>query len=52
MLDGEMLASFINNYIKKYNSYIDYIIANVNIRMTDCLECKDIIQMTKQGIFA
>jgi|GEM_PF-1581536 len=52
MMNGELLAGFINTYIEKYNNYIDYIIENVDIKMTDCLECKDVIQMMRMGIFA
>lgn len=35
-----------------YNQHVNTIVNNANIKANDCLECKDVIGMTRKGLFA
>lgn len=41
-----------DNWQEKYNEHLTFLIPRVNITTNDCFTCKDLIGMTRQGLFA
>ena len=37
---------------EKYNEFINYIVTQADYTANDCLSCKNIIEMTRQGLFS
>lgn len=52
MMDGSLLQKWYMEYGNKYKEQLDWAIPTIDITANDCLECRDIIKMTKRGIFA
>lgn len=45
MMAGEALSAVMDLHKKRYDSLIDWLIKNADIRNTDCLKCRDKIKM-------
>ena len=44
-----------DNYLiwsEKYNQQVNYIVSQVNHQNTDCFTCRDVLGMTRQGLFS
>lgn len=52
MLDREGLAKAKEEYLASYQSMIQYIVDNLDYTNNDCIECRDVVDMIKSGIFA
>jgi hypothetical protein len=52
MINREHLLAMKDEIMGKYRENLNYIAQNINVRSTDCYECRDIIDMTTKGIFA
>lgn len=52
MLDREQLAKSKEEWLTTYGAMVNYIADNVDVSVNDCLECRDLIEMTKTRILA
>ena len=52
MLDREGLAKDRDTWLASYDEMVTYIIDNIDLSVNDCMECRDIVDMIKGGIFA
>ena len=50
LVKTEEYQAWINDYSAKYNEYMNWIVDNVTLSDTDCLECKDNYGMIKRRI--
>lgn len=52
MVNSESLEESQIEWIEKYNEQVKYIVSNINIKANDCFKCKEVMKMTKEGIFS
>ena len=52
LINREHLVAMQQEIIARYNEHLKYIAENLNVRSTDCFECRDLIDMTTKGIFS
>lgn len=52
IINTEQHINDIANYKATYQQMIQYIVDTVNITQNDCLACKDVLEMSKRGIFS
>lgn len=41
-----------DEWLEKYNQTVNYLVENADISANDCLKCKDLLGMTRQGLFS
>lgn len=52
MLGAEQWEDSIAIWQDKYNQHVNHIVQNVDHSANDCLTCKDILKMTREGVFS
>lgn len=52
MLDREQLSKSRDEWLSDYDTMVNYIAENTDVRVNDCLECRDLIEMSKGKILA
>lgn len=52
LINREHLLAMQQELVGRYRENLNYIAQNLNVRSTDCFECRDVIDMTTKGIFA
>lgn len=52
MINTEAIQQAQLEWNVKYNEHVNYIVDNANITANDCLKCKDVITLTRQGLFS
>ena len=52
MINTEAAAAARDVFITKYNDIVKYIVDRIDISVNDCLECRDLQEMIKAGIFS
>jgi len=52
MIDAELWETNAAEWDSLYNEHVNFIVNKTHKNSTDCLECKDLIKMTRAGLFA
>lgn len=52
MINGDEWEEAIVEWQEKYNEHVNYIVSQSDITANDCLACKDIIGLTRKGLFS
>lgn len=52
MINGEQIVADIDRWGKTYADMVTFIATNADISTNDCLECRDVWEMAKHGIFS
>lgn len=50
LMNGEQLVEFQKEWIEKYNEMITYVVENIDLERSDCIECRDKIFIERAGI--
>jgi hypothetical protein len=50
LMNREQLVEYQKEWIEKYNEMITYIVENVDVSKSDCIECRDKIFIHRAGI--
>jgi len=52
MLDREEWESNVEDWQEEYDQHVNYIVEQADHTANDCFTCKDIIEMTREGLFS
>jgi len=52
MINTEVMEKFMMDYLTKYKEMLEYVIADVDLAKTDCIECRDKIKLINAGILS